>query len=327
MTTKPEFHTARDQSAPFNLPAHSVFSPSRYQHDHLGIDFSRHFDISENDELLVLGSCFARDSMHGMFQRAIGRINRQNREPLGTGLGHKYNAPSILQALQWARSHSFMPDLIVPLSDGEFFDGHLHPVRHYATRDEAIETQKAALESLQADLRKATVVVLTLDSIEVWVDRKCGTYLNTPPPVDLIAEFESRYYFERQSFEQTRECLIEIFNELHRANARLRIIAAVSPIPIYATFTGDDILVANSLCKCVLVAAMNAAVANGQNNGLLVEYCPTFELVTSQPDRATVWREKDLNGQPDGRHLDETFARRVLVPLVANQTSNSNDSR
>ncbi len=85
-TTKPAYYTARDQAEPYNLPSQSLWDAARFDDAHLGIDLSPYFNLKPDDQLLVLGSCFARDSMHGMLQRAIGRLSKSKTEPLGAEL-------------------------------------------------------------------------------------------------------------------------------------------------------------------------------------------------------------------------------------------------
>jgi|GEM_PF-2605508 len=314
--TKPPFFTARAQAQPYNLPERSLWNAERFKHDHLGIDLRPYFDLQPDDRLLVLGSCFARDSMHGMLQRAIGRLSKQDREPLGAQLGHKYNAPSLLQALRWARQQSFNDDLLIELSDGDWFDGHLHPVSHQPSKEAALQRHVAALQALTNDLQQATIAVLTFDNIEYFVDCHSDAILNTPPPIDLIDDFSARFTFHRASAEETQRDIKSICGELWKANPALRIITAVSPIPIDATFSGDDILVANQLCKSTLLVALQTVVREFAAQDRPIQYCPTYELITLQPQRDQVWRERDLNDEPDGRHLQDAFARRVLTPLA-----------
>jgi len=314
--TKPEFFTARAQALPYNLPKRSLWNAERFEHDHLGIDLAPYFGLQPDDRLLVLGSCFARDSMHGMLQRAIGRLSKQAGEPLGAQLGHKYNAPSLLQALRWATQQTFNEDLLIELTDGDWFDGHLHPVSHQPSKDVALQRHIDALQSLNDDIQQASVAVLTFDNIEYFVDCHTNALLNTPPPIDLIDAFRARFVFHRATAEETHRDIRSICNELWKANSSLRIIAAVSPIPIDATFSSDDVLVANQLCKSTLLVALQAAVREFAAQDRPIQYCPTYELITMQPQRDQVWRERDLNDQPDGRHLQDAFARRVLTPLV-----------
>ncbi len=314
--TKPEFYTARAQAQPYNLPERSYWNAERFDHDHLGIDLAPYFDLTPDDRVLVLGSCFARDSMHGMLQRAVGRLSKSVGEPLGVQLGHKYNAPSLLQALRWARENSFNEDLLIELTDGDWFDGHLHPVCHQPSREAALQRHSDALRALRKDLQQATVAVLTFDNIEYFVDCRTNALFNTPPPVDLIDSFQTRFAFHRATVEETQRDIKAICTELWNANPSLHIIAAVSPIPIDATFSGDDVLVANQLVKSTLIVGLQSVVREFALQDRPIQYCPTYELIALQPQRDNVWRKRDLNDQPDGRHLQDAFARRVLTPLV-----------
>lgn len=50
----------------------------------------------------------------------------------------------------------------------------------------------------------------------------------------------------------------------------------VSPVPLYLTFSGEDIIVANTYSKSVLRAVCNAV----ENSRKRVDYFPSYEAVT-----------------------------------------------
>lgn len=305
--------TARDWIAPYHLPAPSIFDASRFESLSLDLDLSAAFDVSPDDRLFILGSCFARDAMHGLLKRAQQRMNRDVPPLSGTALGHKYSAFSINQGLDFVDRMAFDERLIVELTDGTFFDGHRHPVISHPSREQAHEQHLAALEQTHCELQAVDVISLTLDTIEVWHDDEFDAPLNTPPPIDRIEKFHDRFRFRRTTYAENQAAIVNIFRRLDAIAPGVRILAAVSPIPMFATFTGEDILVANTYCKSVLRAALTEAIEIAKSHAINVRYCPTYELVANQPRRDDVWRTTDPAGHPDGRHLDESFAHSLVA--------------
>ena len=306
--------TARDWTAPYRLAPHCIFDPSRFNEPAtVGLDLAAAFDIAPAQRLFILGSCFARDAMHGLLKRAQQRLQPDSAPLLGTALGHKYSAFSILQALDFITHASFDEQLIIKIADRQYFDGHRHPVVLHPSRREAHALHLAALDETRLELQSADVVSLTVETIEVWYDDAFDVPLNTPPPIDPGAGFSDRFRFRRTTYEENRNALIHVFQRIAAMAPGVRILAAVSPIPLYATFTGEDILVANTYCKSILHAALKDAIDVARSSEIDARYCPTYELVTSQPRRDDVWRCTDPAGHPDGRHLDESFAHRIVA--------------
>jgi len=305
--------TARDWVAPFKLPEQSHFDASRFELESLGLDLGAAFDVAADERLFILGSCFARDAMHGLLKRAQQRTHADAPPLAGTALGHKYSAFSIVQALEFIDRIAFDERLIVELTDGLFFDGHRHPVVLRPSREQAHVEHLVALEQTHRELQSVDVVSLTFDTIEIWHDDEFDVPLNTPPPIDRIAGFHDRFRFRRTTCAENRDAIVEIFRRLDAIAPGVRIVAAVSPIPMFATFSGEDILVANTYCKSVLHAALTDAINLAKHHSINAQYCPTYELVALQPRRQGVWRAADPAGLPDGRHLDESFAHGLIA--------------
>ena len=109
--------------------------------------------IGYEDSILMTGSCFADSIGEQMEQRNL----RVTCNPFGT----LYNPLSIAQAL----TMTDMPELIE-------HDGLWHSMAHHglfsrADKDEAEQTIRASIETMQKALREATVVIVTFGT--AWV--------------------------------------------------------------------------------------------------------------------------------------------------------------
>src|SRR6201999_3175901 len=86
----------------------------------------------------------------------------------------------------------------------------------------------------------------------------------------------------------------------------LQILATVSPVALNSTFTGDDILLANTYMKSALRTAVEVFARSHER----VDYFPSYESVTLS-DHRRAWAE-------DEAHVtDEIVRRNVLLMLEA----------
>jgi hypothetical protein len=98
-----------------------------------------------------------------------------------------------------------------------------------------------------------------------------------------------------------------LFENLGR---NLRIVVTVSPVPLTATFTGRDVVVANTYSKSVLRACAERWVRNHPQE---ITYFPSFEMATlSHPD--AVWMGDRVHVRPDFvRHITTHFVQNCLA--------------
>jgi GSCFA family len=94
------------------------------------------------------------------------------------------------------------------------------------------------------------------------------------------------------------QCLLET------GNTGKRILMTVSPVPLTATFSGMDVVIANAYGKSVLRAVAQAI----RDEFDRVDYFPSYEMVTASSDMS-VW-EHDL------MHVTDAFVRRIVKTFV-----------
>jgi hypothetical protein len=81
---------------------------------------------------------------------------------------------------------------------------------------------------------------------------------------------------------------------------QLKIVLTVSPVPLHDTFSGIDILTANSYSK----ATLRAVAQDVADEHEYIDYFPSYELVTlANPDSA--W-------YPDRRHVQREFVAKIM---------------
>lgn len=229
----------------------------------------------------------------------------------GGALGNKYNTFSMLQALQWLLGEATFDERhVASMCDDRWFDGHRHPVAYHASASAAVDVHREAMSAVRDGLAAADVVVMTLGLVEAWRDNVSGAWLNCTPPT-RVRDYTTRYAMVRTTHAANLDALFQVFALLQSGKPR-RIVCSVSPVPLFATFTDEDVLVANTYSKATLRSVVSEAIA--ASGDIAIDYFPSYELAMLSP-RDTVWREKHLTGEPDGRHVKPAFVSDVILPL------------
>ncbi|MEP6955978.1 MAG: GSCFA domain-containing protein [Chthoniobacterales bacterium] len=277
------------------------------------------FQIRRSDKLFAIGSCFARGIEKALQARKFEVLSAApdfdsftTIGPQVTGLGftNKYNTFSIANELKWALDpvEAFPEESILDLSGGVSYDPHTNPVLPPADRAETLR-RRSILRQVNARIASCRVVVMTLGLVEVWRDLETNTFINTTPPPEAIARYPRRYEFHVSNFAENLSNLETIHGLLSRFGHReTQIVTTVSPVPLMATFSDQDIVIANTYSKSLLRTAAQEWAAAHDN----VHYFPSYEIVMNSA-RDAAWLE-DLR-HVQGRlvnHIMDLFVRDYL---------------
>jgi len=277
------------------------------------------FKLRPQDKFYAIGSCFARGIEHMLVQRRIAVesvapefVNLQpvNKEVTGLGFTNKYNTFSILNELRWALDPEavFPIDSIVQVTESTWFDPHITPTLDLAGLQETLD-RRAMMQTVSKRIANCRAVIITLGLVEVWRDCEADVYTNSTPARLVLKTQPKRYEFHLTSFAQNWANLEAIHALLTRyCHPEVRIVITVSPVPLMATFSKMDVVVANTYGKSLLRAVAQEWAAAHVN----VDYFPSYEIVQNS-NRAAVW-ERDLRHVTGAgvHHIMELFLRNYL---------------
>jgi hypothetical protein len=298
-----------------NLRSRSAIWPSRGKGNRKGLvplaEIKPSFQFGDNDSIFCLGSCFAQHV--GLVLEASGFkvvTNQANPYLQGDwgGANHliRYNVFSMLNEFRWALDPStpFDPAVFVEEQGGLLMDptGHYHVHPH--GRD-ALSKLREFTVSVTKRLAECRVVVVTLGLVEVWYDRKIGTYTNIQPGKQAMRTEPERFTLRVLDYKDVLEGLEAMHGLLARyGHSDVKMLVTTSPVPLHATFTGQDVFVANTYSKSVQRAAVGEFVSRHDN----VDYFPSFEAITlGNPD--LVWKE-------DQRHVSELPVQGIMEHVL-----------
>jgi Tfp pilus assembly protein PilF len=276
------------------------------------------FHINKRELIFTVGSCFARNIEKQLIAEGYNVAAAQFEAPEDSGLKadpdallNRYVVLSIANELRWGFRHGtpFKSKHLVPMGldkDGQdsWYDPHMHPLVSAASLEKVME-RRAAVNRYMAMARKAQVFIMTLGMAEAWFDTRSGHYLNGVPPTSARERHPDRFEFHLLDYNQILDGL-EYIHELLRKYGQpdLRMLVTVSPVAINTTFTGGDVLTANTYSKAVQRAAVEAFVRRHKN----VDYFPSYESVILS-DRKRAWRE-------DQAHASDEIVRLNVLRMI-----------
>ena len=268
------------------------------------------FRISTEDGIFAMGSCFARGIENALIGKKFSVISAASEfdqfelaQPNVTGRGfmNKYSTHSMRHELEWALNPSinFPEKSLVQLKDGTYADPSTNPTLKWVELDETIKRHNTISEVVSR-IASCKVVVLTLGLVELWHDQETGTYLNMTPLPQMHDLYPGRYSFHVSNFKENRENMEAIGELLTQfGNDEMQIIVTTSPVPLMATFTNRDVVVANTYSKSTLRSVAEDFASSKDN----VHYFPSYEIVLNS-NAGLAWTE-------DGRHVQPSVVHHI----------------
>lgn len=266
------------------------------------------------------GSCFAQHIGARLRAQGFDYVDVEPAPPLldpaeaatlGYGIysaryGNLYTARQLLQLLQRAVGR-FEP----AASHWTVADGFVDPFRPTI---EPPHQSAEAVSALRVDhlarvaklFAGVDAFVFTLGLTEAWLDASDGAVYPVAPGV-CGGDFDpGQHVFKNFSATEVEDDLRDFVALVREINPRIRLLLTVSPVPLAATATGDNVVVANMYSKSALRAAAGAVAAADP----AIDYFPSYEIIA-----AHVMRSQFYNA--DLRTVNEAGVDHVMAQFFA----------
>jgi hypothetical protein len=287
---------------------------ARLQSGELSLHHSPAFSLQTAASWFCVGSCFARNVEDALIDRGKSVLSvttdfdRFAMAESMPGQPHhctnKYNVFSMVQSLRWAFGlEAFPEDAIVKMDGDHWLDVHSHHALGMLDRATTLEL-RGMHNVLTSRIQDADVLIVTLGLVETWVDRLTGLYLNSTPSRRLVELYPDRFQFSVTNHSHNLEA-VRTLRTIVGQHSEARIVVTVSPVPLRATFTGRDVIVANSYSKSVLRSVAQEWVDTDPT----IDYFPAFEIVTST--------DLDEAYLGDRNHVHPSTVSRVISYFLA----------
>jgi len=268
--------------------------------------------IHPGDKIFTIGSCFAREverslSSLGHCVDSLVKEDEFDRR-FDKGFVNRYNTYSIKNELEWAAgTKPFPAEHIFEVGPGKTIDLQSHPIGGLEHRS-LTEKRRSQITTYFAKALTADIVTITLGLIEGWYDNEIGEFIGFAPifgsanaKIPLLSD-NGRFEFKVTGFEENMSNLESIFSVLKLYNPKCHIIVTVSPVPLSATFSTRDVIVANSLSKSMLRTCAETWVRLHPGE---IDYFPSYEMATLS-HREVVWA-------PDTIHVRSSFVDEIML--------------
>jgi hypothetical protein len=269
------------------------------------------FRLTADDRFFCIGSCFARNVEEHLIYRGIDVLSRSILSPKAESVarhnGHvnKFTTLSMLNEIAWQLDP---PDIDADdferQKDAGWVDLQLVPGVPPVPLQRAIDRRRYLVTDYFSRVRKASVVVVTLGLNEVWKDNKKDRYLNAAPSYVAVRREPDRFQLHITDVAENVEALEALRRSLLALNGGLSIIVSVSPVPLADSFSGHDMLVANSLSKSVLLAAARTLSDRHDDT----DYYPSFEMVSLAPHARAF--------AADQKHVADSVVKGVIARFL-----------
>jgi hypothetical protein len=286
---------------------------SRFKQDFFYVDSTPKFRMKKTDKVFAIGSCFARNierelAAHGMTCLTEGTnipsefyvSNRDARAAM-----NKFNIPSMIDEIE----RTFNPDFLeegryIELGEGKYFDPATSGLDLLSLEQHAIV--RDAIKTTTSRMAEADVVIITLGLVESWYDRQSGLFFNTSPhPRAMQQEARrvksahgddalNRFVHMRPNFTFLRDKLHQLIGSIAKYAPNAKIVISVSPVPLQATMTADDVVASSTLSKSLL----RVVAEDARDSFDHVDYFPSYEMVMSSP-RPLTWENDEIHVKAD----------------------------
>ncbi|MBV1886625.1 MAG: GSCFA domain-containing protein, partial [Parvibaculaceae bacterium] len=183
------------------------------------------------------------------------------------------------------------------IKDGRYFD-LLRPnfcVEGFETEQALISARQSAAQEILNYLTAADVFIFTLGLTEAWVGSDGTVYPMCPGTI--AGEYDpAQYHFKNYTVDETITEMQTTFELIRAVNKDIKFLLTVSPVPLTATATDAHVLSASTYSKSILRAAAGAL----SNASAEVDYFPSFELISSHPQKGAFFEDNLREVKSDG---------------------------
>ena len=263
----------------------------------------------------TFGSCFAQHISRALRARGMAWVDGEP-APLGTpvDLARAFNygvfSARTANIYTAAQLHLLLRMAVGDLGgdqaeiwadpDGRFRDS-LRPAiepQGFASAAEALAARGAMLRGVARSVAAADVFVFTLGLTEGWESVDAQPYAACPGTMG--GEYDpARHRFVNYRSGQIRTDLEASLALLRRLNPQIHLLLTVSPVPLTATASGQHVLVATTRSKAVL----RAVAGEMAEDHAIVDYFPSYEIITGAPTRSAFFAPNLRSVEPQGVDL------------------------
>lgn len=269
----------------------------------IGDWYRKKFEI-DGLRIATAGSCFAQHIGRRLRQQGFAYIDAEpapeslpEAEHLEHGFGmysarygNVYTTRQLLQLLDRALG-KFVPKDIFWEKDGGYVDPFRTTIQPapFASVDALVESRERHLEAVRKMFEQTQLFIFTLGLTETWESIEDGAVFPVAPGVSGGSFNPEKYRLLNLGFNAVMADMNAFIDKVRRLNPKMKFLLTVSPVPLMATASDNQVVVATTYSKSVL----RAAAGRLADSRKYVDYFPSFEIINSHVMQSRFY-EKDM---------------------------------
>ena len=281
------------------------------------------FRITRTDGVATAGSCFAQHiskRLRSSGFRFLATEKAHNGAVAEGGApgydfsaryGNIYTARQLLQLFDRAYGYFAPREEYWELPNGRFCDPFRPQIEPegFASVEALVADRERHFAAVRGMFEQLDIFVFTLGLTECWISRLDGAVYPVAPGV-AGGEFDpDRYVFANFGVPEVQGDLETFIGKLRLVNPKAKLILTVSPVPLVATYTDRNVLVATTYSKSVLRVVAETVSRSVED----VQYFPSFEIITGNYNRGRYFG-------PDLRAVTEEGVDHVMSVFMGHLT-------
>jgi hypothetical protein len=258
---------------------------------------------------------------------APGFLNKEHWLDFGYGMysaryGNVYTPRQLLQLTQRALGE-FSPVESAWQKDSGFVDPFRPTIEPepFVSIEEVEIHRKYHLKSVANLFEASDVFVFTLGLTEAWVSIADGSVYPVCPGTAGGQFDTSKYKLVNFSYPEIRQDMEIFFARVRQINPKMQFILTVSPVPLMATATQKQVIVATNYSKSVLRAVAGFLADKYR----FVDYFPSYEIISSHVMRGQFYNpDMRTVAQVGVDHVMKQFFKEHTPPVKNVNTQNTN---
>jgi len=291
------------------------------------------FKITPKSKVATFGSCFAQHFGNALKSRGFNwflselpppGLSKKNQTAFNYNVfsartGNIYTTSLLRQWVEWALEKNEVPSEVWE-KNKRYHDPFRPTVEPngFFSIDELRASQVESVRSFRECIKSSNFFVFTLGLTESWFNAKEGYEYPMCPGTSAGSFSEDEHIFKNQNFNEIRKELALAIKYMRQENPSLKFILTVSPVPLIATKSGRNVIVATMESKSIL----RAVAGQFSESNRAVDYFPSYEIINSPVFKGVFFEPNARNVSKTGVNfvMDNFFSDLLLkYPEISNE--------
>ena len=235
-------------------------------------------NIARHKRISSIGTCFAEEIASFFKRESLGLTYltlEDNIYDASANWGRVYTSLNLLQIIKYSFDDKF-PYLIEKINKKYFDLLREKSVGQFENRNYALKATTKHRELSRKVFSESDYLIITLGQNEGWLYTEDQIMIGAIPDQDWFLKNKAKLRLKEISFHENYNYLKEVINILLDYNPNIKLIFTISPVPAYATFVSQNVVIQSMAYKSILRSVVHEIEQEYENK---IIYFPSYEIV------------------------------------------------